>query len=207
MHGLRSNPASLTTIHGARSHAPPTGIDGCATAASASSKGRSWAVPTSTPTPNTRASSLRWKEIEGWTLRREKVLVFGVFLRPLRFLRDVLNVRHALRAADAGRPIAHAIHTYAALLGIALRQLERLRSEGSLSGRLSTGNVAEMRRSLAESHKADERLRDKVRRRAKKPVAAWRTDPSLFGGASVDRELRGALEDHLVSFSASSKPR
>ncbi|MEO7892567.1 MAG: helicase-related protein [Vicinamibacterales bacterium] len=140
------------------------------------------------------------KEIEGWTLKREKVLVFGVFLRPLRFLRDVLNVRHALRAADAGRPIAHAIHTDAALLGIALRQLERLRSEGSLSGSLSTGNIAVMRRSLAESHKAYERLRDKVRRRAKKPVAAWRTDPSLFGGASVDRELRGALEDHLVSF-------
>ncbi len=140
------------------------------------------------------------KEIEGWTLKREKVLVFGVFLRPLRLLRDVLNVRHALRAADAGRPIAHAVHTDESLLGIALRQIERLRSEGTLTGRLATGNGAEMRRALADSQRAYERLRDKVRRRAKKPVVAWRTDPSLLGGAPVDRDLEGALEDHLVSF-------
>lgn len=140
------------------------------------------------------------KEIEGWTLRREKVLVFGVFLRPLRLLRDVLNVRHALRAADAGRPIAHAVHTDAALLGIALRQMERLRSEGALTGRLATGHGTELRRALADSHRAYERLRDKVRRRAKKSVVAWRTDPSLLGGAPVDRDLEGALEDHLVAF-------
>lgn len=140
------------------------------------------------------------KEIEGWTLKREKVLVFGVFLRPLRLLRDVLNVRHALRAADAGRPIAHAVHSDAALLGIALRQLDRLCAEGALSGRLSMGNGAEVRRALADSHRAYERLRDKVRRRAKMPVVAWRSDPSLLGGAPVDRELEGALEDHLVSF-------
>lgn len=140
------------------------------------------------------------KEIEGWTLKREKVLVFGVFLRPLRLLRDVLNVRHALRAADAGRPIAHAVHTDESLLGIALRQIERLRSEGALTGRIATGNGAEMRRALADSQRAYERLRDKVRRRAKKPVVAWRTDPSLLGGAPVDRDLESALEDHLVSF-------
>jgi hypothetical protein len=140
------------------------------------------------------------KEIECWTLKREKVLVFGVFLRPLRLLRDVLNVRHALRAADAGRLIAHSVHTDAALLGIALRQLDRLRVEGVLTGRLAAGNGAEMRRALADSHKAYERLRDRVRRRAKKPVVAWRTDPLLLGGAPVDRELEGALEDHLVSF-------
>lgn len=140
------------------------------------------------------------KEIEGWTLKREKVLVFGVFLRPLRLLRDVLNVRHALRAADAGRPIAHAVHSDAALLGIALRQLDRLRAEGAFSGRLSIGNSAEVRRALADSHKAYERLRDKVRRRAKKPVVAWRSDRSLLGGAPVAREIERALEDHLVSF-------
>ncbi|AKT42530.1 helicase-related protein [Chondromyces crocatus] len=57
-----------------------------------------------------------------------------------------------------------------------------------------------MRRALADSHKAYERLRDKVRRRAKKPVVAWRADPALLGGAPVDRELESALEDHLVSF-------
>jgi len=140
------------------------------------------------------------KEIEGWTLKREKVLVFGVFLRPLRLLRDVLNVRHALRAADAGRPIAHAVQSDAALLGIALFQLERLRAEGALSGRLAMGDGAKVRRALADSHRAYERLRDKVRRRAKKSVVAWRSDRSMLGGAPVDRELVGALEDHLVSF-------
>jgi len=140
------------------------------------------------------------EEIEGWTLEREKVLVFGVFLRPLRLLRDVLNVRHALRAADAARPISHAVHTDAALLGIALRQLDRLRAGNVLTGRLAAGDGAEMRRTLAECHKAYERLRDKVRRRAKKAVVAWRADPLLLGGAPVDRVLEGALEDHLVSF-------
>ncbi len=140
------------------------------------------------------------KEIEGWTLKDEKVLVFGVFLRPLRMLRDVLNVRHALRAADAGRPIAHAVHSDAALLGIAIRQLDRMRAEGALTGRLSTGNGAEVRRALADSHKAYERLRDKVRRRAKKPVVAWTSDRSLLGGASVDDNVEEALQDHLVSF-------
>lgn len=142
------------------------------------------------------------KEIENWTLKRkpEKVLVFGVFLRPLRLLRDVLNVRHALRAADAGRPIAHAVHTDAALRGIALCQLKRLREDRALSGHLSTGNGEEMCRALADSHKSYERLRKQARRRAKKKVVEWRTDPKLFGGASVDRELEDSLEDHLVSF-------
>jgi hypothetical protein len=140
------------------------------------------------------------KEIESWTLRREKVLVFGVFLRPLRLLRDVLNVRHALRAADAGRPVAQAVHSDAALLGIALRQLERLRAEGALPGRLTTDSGVGMPRALADSHKAYERLRRQVRERAKNPMVVWRTDPNLFGGAPRDRGLEGALEDHLVSF-------
>ena len=138
------------------------------------------------------------KEIENWTLKREKVLVFGVFLQPLRFLRDVLNVRHALRAADAGRPIAHSVHSDKALLGIAFLQLDRLRAEGALSRRLAKGNGTDMRRVLADSHRAYERLRYKVRARATKAVVTWETDVSLRGGVHVD--LRGALEDHLVSF-------
>ncbi|WP_147452004.1 helicase-related protein [Corallococcus sp. CA041A] len=140
------------------------------------------------------------EEIERWTLIREKVLVFGVFLRPLRLLRDVLNVRHALRAADAGRPISHDVHTDAALLGIALRQIERMRAKGTLSGRLCAGNGADVRRALSDSHKAYERLRRQVRERAKKVVITWRTDPTLLGGAPADHELESALEDHLVSF-------
>ena len=140
------------------------------------------------------------KEIESWTSKREKVLVFGVFLQPLRLLRDVLNVRHALRAADGGRPIAHAVHTDPALFGIAIRQIDRLHAEGALSDRLASGNGVDMRRTLQESHKAYERLRRQVRERAKKPVIAWRADSALLGGAPVDRQLEGALEDHLVSF-------
>ena len=140
------------------------------------------------------------KEIEDWTFRREKVLVFGVFLRPLRLLRDVLNVRHALRAADAGRPISHAVHTDAALLGIALRQLDHMQAEGALTGCLAKGSDAEMKRALADSHKIYERLRDKVRRRAKKSVDDWCSAQTLLGGAPADGELKAALEDHLVSF-------
>lgn len=140
------------------------------------------------------------KEIESWTLNHEKVLVFGVFLRPLRLLRDVLNVRHTLRAADAGRPVAHAIDSDGGLFGIALRQLDRLRMEGVLSGRLCTGNGSDLRRALSDGQKAYQRLRDKVRRRAKKAIVAWRTAPWLLGGAPLDRKLEGALEDHLASF-------
>lgn len=159
------------------------------------------------------------KEIEGWTLRREKVLVFGVFLRPLHILTDVLNVRRALRDADQERPSAlnffperrgstdaEQSRRSKVLLGIAAQQLDRMRAERDdngepvLEGRLASGNGAEMRRALADSHKAYKGLRDKVRRRAKKPVVAWRSDPSLLGGAPIDPELEGALEDHLVSF-------
>jgi len=140
------------------------------------------------------------KEIESWTHKGEKVLVFGVFLQPLRLLRNVLNVRHALRAADAGRPIAHSVHSDKALLGIAFLQLDRLRAEGVLSSRLAKGTGSDMCRALADSHRAYERLRYKVRARAKKAVVTWGTDASLLGGVQVDRELRGALEDHLVSF-------
>jgi hypothetical protein len=140
------------------------------------------------------------KEIETWTAQREKVLVFGVFLQPLHLLRDVVNIRYALRAADTGRPIANAVHKDPALLGIAVRQVDRLRDEGMLTGRLAGANSTEMRRALQDSHKAYERLRRQVREGAKKPLKAWRADRALLGGAPVDRELDAALQDHLVSF-------
>jgi hypothetical protein len=159
------------------------------------------------------------KEIEGWTLRREKVLVFGVFLRPLHILTDVLNVRRALRDADQERPSAlnffperrgstdaEQSRRSKVLLGIAAQQLDRMRAERDdngepvLKGRLASGNVAEMRSALADSHKAYQGLREKLRRRAKKAVVAWRSDRSLLCGAPINRELEGALEDHLMSF-------
>ena len=63
-------------------------------------------------------------------LETKRCLVFGAFLRPLRVLTDVLNVRHALRAADGERPLAHGIFSDPRLLGIAHRQLARMREEG-----------------------------------------------------------------------------
>lgn len=140
------------------------------------------------------------KEIESWTAQREKVLVFGVFLRPLKLLRDVLNVRHALRAADAGRPIAHALHTDRKLLAIAARQVLRLREEGALSGCLQNERRAEVRRALQDSHKEYERLRPLVREWVRKPIMAWRADPLLLGGTPVDAELDAARHDHLAAF-------
>lgn len=140
------------------------------------------------------------KEIEEWTLNDEKVLVFGVFLRPLRLLRDVLNVRHAIHSADAGRPISHAIHTDEKLLGIAHRQLERLRAQNALSGYLSTGKKSDLSRALASSHKSYEKIRKKVSRKAKMVVDAWQADPALLGGTRIDRKLKSTLEGLLASF-------
>jgi len=140
------------------------------------------------------------REIESWTGKGEKVLVFGVFLRPLRLLRDVLNVRFALRMADAGRPLAHALHMDAELVGIAACQLNRMREEGVIIGRLVNAGKDDMRRGLLESHKAYEKLRRQVRDGAKKHVADWRRDPLILGGGYADHELDAALQDHLVSF-------
>jgi len=159
------------------------------------------------------------KEIEYWTSKREKVLVFGVFLRPLRALTDVLNVRRALRDADRERPSALNLFSERrrstdaeqsrrskTLLGIATQQLDRMIAETDdngepvLKGRLASGGSAKMRRALDDSHKAYKGLRERARRVAGKSIALWRDDPSLLGGAPRDRDLEGALEDHLVSF-------
>ena len=140
------------------------------------------------------------KEIERWTAQQEKVLVFGVFLQPLRLLCDVLNIRHALRAADAGLPISHAVHTDKALLGIAARQVHRLRDEGVLMGRLMAGKHTKIKHVLRDSHKAYEKLRRQIREGAKKPIVVWFADRTILGGASADRDLKGAIQDHLVTF-------
>jgi hypothetical protein len=140
------------------------------------------------------------KEIEKWTAQQEKVLVFGVFLQPLRLLCDVLNVRHALRAADAERPIAYAVHKDKALLGIAVRQVHRLRDEGVLIGRLVAGKYTKIKHALRDSHTAYDKLRRQVREGAKKPIEAWFADRTILGGASADGKLERAIHDHLVTF-------
>lgn len=140
------------------------------------------------------------KEIERWTTLREKVLVFGVFLHPLRLLRDVLNVRHSLRMADAGRPLAHAIHDDESLSGIMKRQLERLRAEKQLSRRLAVGGVGDLRRVLDESRRLYRRLREAVRTTTERTLAAWWVDPGVLGGVQMTADLRRAMQDHLESF-------
>ncbi len=133
-------------------------------------------------------------------LETKRCLVFGVFLRPLRVLTDVLNVRHALRAADGERPLAHGIFSDPRLLGIAHRQLARMREEGLLPGRLSSADWTAVRRALQDSHRAYERVRRQVRKATKDPVARWRADPALLGGAPHDGTLDAVLQDRLVSF-------
>lgn len=126
--------------------------------------------------------------------------MFGVFLRPLRLLTDVLNVRHALRAADAQRPLSHGIVSDPALLGIVAQQLPRMREDRLLTGRLATADWTDVRRALQESHKAYQALRRRVRNSARRCVATWRASPSLLGGAPQDREFDSILRDRLVSF-------
>jgi len=140
------------------------------------------------------------REIEEWTLKGEKVLVFGVFLEPLKLLLNVLNVRQALRAVDAGRPVTQAIDSDADIAWIAVHQLERLRSEDSLRGRLSSGTIEDMRSALETSYEAYRKLRKKLRKRARLTVEAWGADRSILGSEPLDASLETAVKDHLISF-------
>lgn len=140
------------------------------------------------------------REIEHWTQAREKVLVFGVFLGPLHRLRDVLNARHTLRSLDAGRPLSHAMLGDARFLALTLRQWERMRTEGTLPGRLQyvVPEMARLRAAIKEAQGEYERLRDRVRRRAVHAVGAWRKEPDLLADATD--EIEGAVVHHLVAF-------
>jgi superfamily II DNA or RNA helicase len=75
-------------------------------------------------------------EIERWTEASapQKVLVFGTFKRPMRHLRDVIDVRHCIRSIDGGHPIPFDLAS-SKLFGVALWQLERMRErKGTLRG-------------------------------------------------------------------------
>ena len=135
------------------------------------------------------------QEIERWTLQGEKVLVFGVFLQPLGHLMNVLNVRHALRAADAGRPLAHAIDSNDALMAIAIRQTERLRDEQQLSGVVA--HATSPRDALHASHDAYTRIQGRVLDNVKRWLARVQEGRRWLGG---DPELERALQDHVVAF-------
>lgn len=147
------------------------------------------------------------EEIERWTTPKqvtddaldepEKVLVFGVFLKPLRWLRDVLNVRHALRTVDAGRPLAHAIHQDKWLMQIAKSQLGQMAAAQQLSNHLNGASHRSLKHKLYESHRTYELTRKRHRRRLNTIVRGWfEQEPSLESFASQS-ELVVAITDHV----------
>jgi superfamily II DNA or RNA helicase len=140
------------------------------------------------------------QEIERWTEQGEKVLAFGVFRHPLRLLTRVLGVRHALRMADAGRPLAHAVHDDRELNGLLGRQLERLRAERMLTRGLATGGLGDARRVLAECNRAYRNLRDIVRTTTTSTLHDWQADRRLLAGVALSSDLRDAILDHLATF-------
>jgi hypothetical protein len=131
------------------------------------------------------------KEIEKWTSEGEKVLVFGVFLEPLRRLRDVLNVRQALRVVDQGHPLAFSVRKD--LRGVVKSQLEQLRD--SLSGQLANEGCAW--NALRQSHRQYESLRRHIQQSANKRYSLWFAGTSL---AKADRELKKAILRHLITY-------
>ncbi|HWO20354.1 MAG TPA: helicase-related protein [Kofleriaceae bacterium] len=149
--------------------------------------------------------TLAVREIEAWTEgtaanvspEGEKVLVFGVFLRPLKVLRDVLNVRRALRAADAGRPIAHAIGKD--LLGIASRQLQRMREDRIIRGRLANSDASAMRTALKKAHDEYESLQERLRRVVRRKSDEWFADPEKLGGIT-DTFISESVRSHAMAF-------
>jgi hypothetical protein len=143
------------------------------------------------------------REIEAWTNPKEghaeKVLLFGVFLRPLKVLRDVLNVRSTLRAVDAGQPIAHSIERNDELMPIAARQLARLRDEGGVRDRLLTATATELRRALTNAHGEYESLQRRVRRLITAHTDRWFIDPQMLGGVD-DQALKTSVRAHAMAF-------
>ena len=143
------------------------------------------------------------REIEAWTNpkegRAEKVLLFGVFLKPLKVLRDVLNVRSTLRAVDAAQPVAHSIERNDELMPIAVRQLARLREEGVLRDRLLTATDVDLRRALTTAHDEYETLQRRVRRLIVEHTDRWFVDSQMLGGVD-DKAIKTSVRAHTMAF-------
>lgn len=99
----------------------------------------------------------------------EKVLCFGVFLRPLRLLRDVLNVRHALRCVDRGEPSSATVR---ALSTVAVRNYHRVHAAGGYGGALAGPLLAPERlmEKLERAHTQYTRARERVGRRVDRQI-------------------------------------
>lgn len=149
--------------------------------------------------------TLAVREIEAWTegtapnslKNGEKVLVFGVYVRPLTMLRDVLNIRYALRAADAGRPIAHAFDKD--WTEVAVRQLDRMRDEGTVHGRLAHADVRLLLKALRDAHEEYERLQARLRRSVGQITERWFAAGDRLGGIT-DKHLAESVRSHAMAF-------
>lgn len=121
--------------------------------------------------------------------RPEKVLVFGVFLKPLSHLRDALNVRHALHSADEGRPVVQAIHSDERLRQLAQHEAVRLDLGGSLRGL----SARALRDALSHGHEQYTRKRRAVHDKTKSIVRGWTTGDGPLANSDLDEKLCEAL--------------
>lgn len=135
------------------------------------------------------------REIESWTDQGEKVLVFGVFLKPLKWLRDVLNVRAALRAADRGKPNAHKV--WKGRKALVLRQFARMREENAFSGDLQNADEEGVMRALRESYEKYREDRKRIDGHVSVVMEHWKRRISSHDDHA---DVLAWLRKHLVAF-------
>ena len=150
------------------------------------------------------------REIESWVAGEggrsaEKVLCFGVFLHPLRLLRDVLNVRHALRCVDRDEPVPATVEMLGA---VTFRNYQRMLAEQRFAGRLQMGGLSQraLMGALKRGHKAytsgRKRIAGRVNRQLAELLAGW--------GIELEHEplrrLREALHTIALESNGAGRP-
>ncbi len=109
-------------------------------------------------------------------------------------------MRSTLRAADAGKPIAHAIDQNTELMAIAIRQLKRLRDDGALRGHLAgVTQRSELEAALLRGTKTYKKLQDGLRRTIDATVESWTKDRRRLRGIE-DKKLLSVLRSHTMAF-------
>jgi hypothetical protein len=112
------------------------------------------------------------REIETWSGSPvgEKVLVFGVFLKPLHQLRNVLEIRELLRRVARGQPIPRRVSETRGMLSLAVRELDRMRGS-ELKGDVPA-TTAELASRFEGLHELYETRRRSLHDRAKRAIDA-----------------------------------
>jgi superfamily II DNA or RNA helicase len=151
-------------------------------------------------------------EIERWTEASppQKVLVFGTFKKSMRNLRDVIDVRHCIRAIDAGQPIPFDLAA-SKLFYTGFWQLERMRErKGTLRGmlggrhRISVGRFRKLARDAYRKH------RNVLRAVATAVSDLLREETRSSGSpfpAQLARVLRAAVLDDWLARRRDGTPR